>query len=192
MSEIRRRCDLLSIVILCTVCLVLGGMGNERSDNTGSEPSYEPADLATSVATAVPLPDPPSAADFEDVGPEKGSPGDTVLLPIKAGAGQEMQNFLALPNPVRNQNDKVMLRCRTRCDGTALVNIYDAVGSVVFQTVVQLQQPGAMEYKMCIPWNCRNRQGRVVGKGTYLAVVRIFDTEQRLVARSTVNIGVAY
>lgn len=101
-------------------------------------------------------------------------------------------DFIALPNPVHDRKEKVILMCRTRFVGTALINIYDAVGSIVFQKTVQLQQPDAVGYRMCVPWDCRNRNGRMVGNGTYLGVIRIFDLENRPIARHMVNIGIAY
>ena len=105
---------------------------------------------------------------------------------------QNEPDLIALPNPVRNRSDHVMLMCRTRCTGTAVVDIYDAAGSVVFHKAVGLQQPDAVGHRICIPWNCRNRNGRMVGNGTYLGVIGIFDTENRPFARHSVNIGVAY
>ncbi|MBN1576695.1 MAG: hypothetical protein JW913_09100 [Chitinispirillaceae bacterium] len=117
---------------------------------------------------------------------------DTASLSSGAAINQDEPDFIALPNPVRNRNEKVVLMCRTRCVGTALLNIYDAVGSVVFQKTIALQQPDAVGHKMCISWDCRNRKGRFVGNGTYLGVISLFDTENRPIARHKINIGVAY
>ena len=101
-------------------------------------------------------------------------------------------DFFAVPNPVGSRNKSTILVCRTPCIGTADVNIYDAVGSIVYQTTEFLNDPAAMGYSVHIPWNCRNRQGRLVGKGTYHAVVRVYDQNNRLVVRRSINIGVAY
>lgn len=120
---------------------------------------------------------------------ESSSSDDTTPATFVAQTEPEL---IALPNPVRDRKDKVVLMCRTRCVGTALVNIYDAVGSIVFQKTVQLQQPDAVGYRMCVPWDCRNRNGRMVGNGTYVGIIRIFDTENRPLARHMVNIGIAY
>ena len=116
---------------------------------------------------------------------------DTIFVPYEQNGEQIGQDFIALPNPLRERERHVLLMCRTRCVGNALVNIYDAVGTMLFRKVVKLQQPDAVGYKMCVPWDCRNQQGRQVGDGTYLAVVRIYDTGNRLVARRTTRIGVA-
>lgn len=118
--------------------------------------------------------------------------GDSIFLPVMLEAGQGDNGIVAVPNPVKTTTDKVLLICRTRCMGTARVNIYDAVGQIVHSVSVSQQQPEAVGYIMRIPWDLRNRNRRLVGKGTYHGVVRIYDTEDRLIARKTVNIGVAY
>lgn len=123
----------------------------------------------------------PSLTDESSLSPGPGAP-----------INQNELDFIALPNPVRNRNEKVVLMCRTRCVGIALLNIYDAVGSVVFQRTITLQKPDAVGHKICIPWDCRNRNGRFVGNGTYLGVISLFDTENRPIARHMVNIGIAY
>lgn len=122
---------------------------------------------------------------------EGSSDKDSVFLPYEQAGEDGSRDFIVLPNPLRERNTNVVMMCRTRCVGNALVNVYDAVGTMLFKKVVRLQQPDAVGYKMCIPWDCRNENGRLVGNGTYLAVVRIFDTNNHLVARRTARIGIA-
>ena len=112
--------------------------------------------------------------------------------PVSSFGNSATSDLTVSPNPVYNRNDKVILSCQTRYAGMAIINIYDAVGSLVFETTVALQRPDAVGYRVTVPWDCRNRMGRYVGNGTYLGVIRIFDSEQRPVARQTVHIGVAY
>jgi len=113
--------------------------------------------------------------------------GDSIFLSIDMGDN----GIVAVPNPVRKISDNVVIMCRTRCTGTALLNIYDAVGHMVHSKTISLQQSDAVGYELRIPWDLRNSSKRIVGNGTYQGVVRIFDTENRLVARKKVNIGVA-
>ena len=117
---------------------------------------------------------------------------DSIFIPVKSIQNREGCDLVAVPNPVREHHEKMYIMCQTRCMGRALVNIYDATGSMVFETTADLQQPDAVGYKMCVPWDCRNRSGRKVGKGTYLAVVRIFDTEERMIARRQAHVGITY
>jgi hypothetical protein len=118
--------------------------------------------------------------------------GDSIFLPVMLDAGQADNGVIAVPNPVKSSTDKVALIWRTRCPGTALVTIYDAVGQTVHSVKASLQQPDAVGYITRVKWDLRNKNRRLVGKGTYHGVIRIFDMEDRLVARKTVNIGVAY
>lgn len=99
--------------------------------------------------------------------------------------------IVAMPNPVEKPFDQVRILCRTRCSGTALLNIYDAVGRLVHSVTKSLEDPEAIGYELLIPWDLRNNNERLVANGTYHCVVRIYDTENRLVARKKVNIGVA-
>jgi hypothetical protein len=112
--------------------------------------------------------------------------------PAAAAGMSSSSELTALPNPVYNRNEKVLLTCKTRTAGTALVNIYDAAGSIVFETSVALRRTDAVGYTIRIPWDCTNRMGRCVGNGTYLAVIRIFDVDDKPVERHTVRIGIAY
>ena len=121
---------------------------------------------------------------------EKDIPPGNSIFRFQGNLGDD--DIAAFPNPVRNMSDPVRIVCRTRCTGTALMNIYDAVGRMVHSVTKSLEEPEAMGHELFIPWDLRNNNQRLVGNGTYHCVVRIFDTENRLIERKKVNIGVAF
>ena len=69
------------------------------------------------------------------------------------------------------------------------ISIFDPVGNIVFKDYQESQNfPAATIY---FRWNGRNRNGRIVGKGVYLAIVKVYDLSKNSAETKYFNIGVA-
>ena len=55
----------------------------------------------------------------------------TEFVPMTANGNREGRQVVAVPNPVRETDEKACIIWETRCTGRALVTIYDATGSLV-------------------------------------------------------------
>lgn len=83
--------------------------------------------------------------------------------------------FKVGPNPVTIPNEEIILRVASKKNidlkpFNANVNIYDALGSIVSRSVM-INNGKSLMYT----WNGRNSKGRLVGEGTYLACVSIYE-----------------
>jgi hypothetical protein len=68
------------------------------------------------------------------------------------------------------------------------VSIFDPIGNVVFKDHVESQNSPTMT--VLIKWNGHNRKGRMVGSGTYFAVIKVHDLLRNMVKIEHVKIGV--
>lgn len=104
---------------------------------------------------------------------EKISTGIINKTPKRPSPISKKGTVLVAPNPVKRAEEQCDIYFRTPFEGFAKMTIYDPLGNVVTSSARYVQ---AVEYMSQAPfykWNLRNRDGRKVAKGTYLAVVEI-------------------
>ncbi len=68
------------------------------------------------------------------------------------------------------------------------ISIFDPVGNLVFKDHIESQNSPTMT--VLVKWNGRNRKGRMVGAGTYIAIVEVNDLLRNMVKTERVKIGV--
>lgn len=82
--------------------------------------------------------------------------------------------FSVYPSIVNEAYSEVKFYCRANSRKSAALIIFDALGNTVFEREYELS-PSRNQYQFG-NWNLRNRSGRKVGSGEYLAILRATDT----------------
>jgi fibro-slime domain-containing protein len=98
------------------------------------------------------------------------------LIPVdyKLRLGPNPVNFSEIKNSAIVIEVASKLKLRQFVRFTVNVSIYDQVGNLVFAPP-QLKSDDSPSLVLTFSWNGRNRSGRFVGTGTYLAIIKIND-----------------
>jgi hypothetical protein len=84
-----------------------------------------------------------------------------------------VRDFYIAPNPVLKPDVKCNIYLNPLKQGVAELRIYDPTGNEIMSYNNMVSRYGRNHDIPFFSWNMKNRNGRIVGTGTYLAVVTL-------------------
>jgi hypothetical protein len=115
-----------------------------------------------------------------EIGTNSGNPVFNKKKPDESTRIVFSREFYIAPNPVSKTDLKCNIYLNPLNEGTAELRIFDPIGNEILFYNNSVNKYGQNQDMPFFSWNMKNRNGRTVGTGTYLAIVTLRSDDGKL------------